>query len=48
MACTPGVDFEDPGNGKGEQRLRFSYSRSEAEVQEAMRRFKAWWTQHMV
>mmetsp|Transcript_41156 Transcript_41156/g.109857 ORF Transcript_41156/g.109857 Transcript_41156/m.109857 type:complete len:444 (-) Transcript_41156:63-1394(-) len=48
VACTPGVDFEDPGNGKGEQRLRFSYSRSEAEVQEAMRRFKAWWTQHMV
>jgi len=43
LALTPGVDFEDPESGLGNQRVRFSYSRSVEEVSEGMQRFKRWW-----
>ena len=47
VALTSGVDFEDPSSHLGDVRVRFSYSRNTGEVREGMRRFKAWWTEHM-
>lgn len=43
VALTPGVDFEEPGSGLGERRLRISFPGSTDDVREAMRRFASWW-----
>jgi aspartate/methionine/tyrosine aminotransferase len=47
VAITPGVDFEDPSNGLGLKRIRFSYSKGVEEVRDGMQRFKTWWLAHM-
>lgn len=47
VALTPGSDFEDPRSGLGLRRVRFSFCRETAEVEEAMRRFKRWWRENM-
>eukprot|EP00746_Dinoflagellata_sp_MGD_P011080 gnl/MRDRNA2_/MRDRNA2_123124_c0_seq1.p1 gnl/MRDRNA2_/MRDRNA2_123124_c0~~gnl/MRDRNA2_/MRDRNA2_123124_c0_seq1.p1 ORF type:complete len:435 (-),score=88.96 gnl/MRDRNA2_/MRDRNA2_123124_c0_seq1:93-1397(-) len=43
VAMTPGVDFEEPGTGHGEVRVRISYPGTTDHVREAMKRFLAWW-----
>ena len=39
--------YQDPASNLGNQRVRFSYSRSTDEVTEGMKRFKAWWISNM-
>ena len=43
VAITPGTDFEHPENGFGERRIRFSFPGATEDVEEAMRRFEAFW-----
>ena len=48
VAISPGTDFEDPSNGLGTKRVRFSYSRSTEEVSEGMQRFSSWYVGRML
>ena len=43
VAMTPGVDFEEPGSGQGESRVRISFPGGTDEVREAMAVLGAWW-----
>jgi aspartate/methionine/tyrosine aminotransferase len=43
VAVTPGVDFEEPGKGAGERRVRIGFPGSTEHVREAMSRLRAWW-----
>eukprot|EP00931_Biecheleriopsis_adriatica_P106371 TRINITY_DN80831_c0_g1_i1.p1 TRINITY_DN80831_c0_g1~~TRINITY_DN80831_c0_g1_i1.p1 ORF type:complete len:421 (+),score=85.18 TRINITY_DN80831_c0_g1_i1:56-1318(+) len=43
VALTPGIDFEQPGSGLGEQRFRIGFPGSTEEVREAMKRLRVWW-----
>jgi len=43
VAMTPGVDFEEPGVGKGEERVRISFPGTTEHVREAMKRLCSWW-----
>jgi len=43
VAMTPGLDFEQPGSGLGEQRVRISFPGSTEDVREAMNRLRDWW-----
>ncbi|CAK0802303.1 unnamed protein product [Prorocentrum cordatum] len=44
VAMTPGVDFEEPGSGLGENRVRIGFPGGTDDVKEAMRVFGEWWT----
>ena len=43
VAMTPGVDFEEPGVGSGERRVRISFPGTTEHVREAIQRLAAWW-----
>ena len=43
VAMTPGVDFEEPGSGKGEGRVRIGFPGATEDVREAMRVFGEFW-----
>jgi len=43
VAMTPGVDFEEPGSGKGEGRVRISFPGATGDVRDAMRVLAEWW-----
>jgi aspartate/methionine/tyrosine aminotransferase len=44
VAMTPGVDFEHPGSGLGETRVRFGFPGSTEDVIAAMAVLAEWWT----
>eukprot|EP00854_Cymbomonas_tetramitiformis_P000747 gene747-1215_t len=44
VAIVPGVDFEEPGSGKGERSVRLSYPGSTEDIQQAMSLFQHWWS----
>ena len=43
VAITPGVDFEEPGSGLGEGRVRLGFPGATEDVREAMRVLGEWW-----
>ena len=43
VALTPGVDFEEPGSGKGEGRVRIGFPGATEDVREAMRVLGEFW-----
>jgi len=43
VALTPGIDFEEPGSGKGEQRVRIGFPGATEDIRLAMSVFKQWW-----
>ena len=43
VALTPGVDFEAPGSGLGECRVRIGFPGATEDVRTAMRVFREWW-----
>lgn len=43
VAMTPGVDFEEPGSGLGECRVRIGFPGATEDVAEAMRVLAEWW-----
>lgn len=43
VAIVPGIDFEEPGSGLGECRIRISYPGATEDVREAMRLLGEWW-----
>jgi len=43
VALTPGTDFEDPGNNRGDRRFRISYSGSIDTIEMAMDKFHSFW-----
>ena len=43
VAMTPGVDFEEPGSGKGEGRVRISFPGATEDVRAAMAVLGEWW-----
>lgn len=45
VAIVPGIDFEEPGSGVGEARVRISYPGATDDVRAAMGLLKEWWTQ---
>ncbi|KAL1526474.1 hypothetical protein AB1Y20_015184 [Prymnesium parvum] len=44
VAMTPGVDFEEPGSGVGECRVRLGFPGATEDVRAAMRVLNDWWT----
>ena len=40
---TPGVDFEEPGSGRGEGRIRIGFPGATEDIREAMGVFAKWW-----
>lgn len=44
VAVTPGVDFEQPGSGLGETRVRLGFPGSTEDVKAAMQVLADWWT----
>ena len=43
VAMTPGVDFEEPGSGLGEGRVRISFPGATEDVRAAMAVLGEWW-----
>ena len=43
VALTPGIDFEDPETNLGDRRFRISYAGGIDTVEQAMKRFHAFW-----
>lgn len=43
VALTPGVDFEQPGTGLGECRIRIGFPGATEDVRSAMEVFAQWW-----
>lgn len=43
VAMTPGVDFEQPGSGLGEQRVRIGFPGATEDIRQAMGKFHEWW-----
>ena len=43
VAMTPGVDFEEPGTGIGETRVRIGFPGDTEEIRKAMEVFAEWW-----
>lgn len=43
VAVTPGVDFEEPCSGLGEQRIRIGFPGATDSIRQAMKVFKQWW-----
>ena len=42
VAMTPGTDFEQPGSGRGERKIRISYAGATEDMEEGMRLMGAW------
>uniref|UniRef100_A0A7S0IW13 Aminotransferase class I/classII large domain-containing protein n=1 Tax=Calcidiscus leptoporus TaxID=127549 RepID=A0A7S0IW13_9EUKA len=43
VALTPGVDFEFPGSGRGERRVRISFCGDTADIEAGMQKLASWW-----
>uniref|UniRef100_A0A7S0LG36 Aminotransferase class I/classII large domain-containing protein n=1 Tax=Coccolithus braarudii TaxID=221442 RepID=A0A7S0LG36_9EUKA len=47
VALTPGIDFEYPGSGRGERRIRLSFCGATADIEAGMQKLAGWWEQYL-